>query len=261
MITLDGKRLIINNATYADSGEYTCKVKVDGFGTSPSETVLFWVGTKPKIVRHKAGYLLRAPRGQKLKFPCRATGIPPPKIAWYYMGEKYGLDILEAKNDSDFRVYGDGSLEMLHFRADMTFEFVCMARNVIGEDHINVDLSTPVKISVDEEVRAIDGRNLIVPCKVLGSPKTDAIWMDKKRIYVGNGGRISSRKNGNLEVDGVLLGDRGRYYCTSARDDPSQDRLGGVWLNVYGMYVRCSAPLMKRNVYDETSYSIYTTLH
>ena len=118
-----------------------------------------------------------------------------------------------------------------------------------------------VKISVDEEVRAIDGRNLIVPCKVLGSPKTDAIWMDKKRIYVGNGGRISSRKNGNLEVDGVLLGDRGRYYCTSARDDPSQDRLGGVWLNVYGMYVRCSAPLMKRNVYDETSYSIYTTLH
>ena len=61
------------------------------------------------------------------------------------MGEKYGLDFLEAKNDSDFRVYGDGSLEMLHFSADMTFEFVCMARNVIGEDHINVDLSTPGK--------------------------------------------------------------------------------------------------------------------
>ena len=42
MITLDGKRLILNNATYADSGNYTCKVTVDGSHASWSRTLEFW---------------------------------------------------------------------------------------------------------------------------------------------------------------------------------------------------------------------------
>lgn len=42
MITLDGKRLILNNATYADSGNYTCKVTVDGFHASQSRILEFW---------------------------------------------------------------------------------------------------------------------------------------------------------------------------------------------------------------------------
>ena len=101
------------------------------------------MGTAPKIIFHKGGYKQLAPKGQKLKFPCRATGIPRPKITWYYMGDKYGPRVLRAKNDSDFRVYGDGSLEMMNYTAEMAFEFVCMARNIMGHAHINVDLSTP----------------------------------------------------------------------------------------------------------------------
>lgn len=233
MITLDGKRLIFNNATYADSGNYTCMVTVDGFHPSWSRKLEFWVGTAPKIIFHKGGYMQLAPKGQKLKFPCRATGIPRPKITWYYMGDKYGPRVLTAKNDSDFRVYGDGSLEMMNYTAEMAFEFVCMARNVMGHAHINVDLSTPVKISVAEDIKAVDGGNLVAPCKALGTPKTESFWTDKKRVYLGNDGRVSSKKNGNLEVDGVRLGDQGRYYCTSARDDPSQDKETGVWLTVY----------------------------
>lgn len=42
MITLDGKRLILNNATYADSGNYTCRVTVDGFHPSWSRKLEFW---------------------------------------------------------------------------------------------------------------------------------------------------------------------------------------------------------------------------
>lgn len=55
------------------------------------------------------------------------------------MGDKYGLWVLIVKNDSDFRVYGDGFLEMMNYIVEMVFEFVCMVRNVMGYVYINVD--------------------------------------------------------------------------------------------------------------------------
>lgn len=126
--------------------------------------------------------------------------------------------------------------------------FVCVFFSFINF-YTNVNYSLrAVKISVAEDIKAVDGGNLVAPCKALGTPKTESFWTDKKRVYLGNDGRVSSKKNGNLEVDGVRLGDQGRYYCTSARDDPSQDKETGVWLTVYGKYVRCSTPLMKRRV-------------
>ncbi|XP_078349358.1 contactin-3-like [Oculina patagonica] len=217
-ISLDHRKLVINNTNFADSGNYTCYVTIDNLGTAKSENLEIWVGDKPQIKVHPPDRL-QAVKGQTVYMDCLATGIPPPQIYWYYIGPVWSQHVKHSiRNDSKHVIHSNGTLVIRSLETKDMGVYECATSNVMGSTSKQFKIYTPINFRTKpKNTTVVVGKITVLRCNASGIPEPDISWrkehggLDKKRFR--------QLSNGYLHIRDVHMSDAGGYFCVAITSD------------------------------------------
>lgn len=106
------------------------------------------VGDKPQILVHPPDRL-HAVKGQTVFMHCRATGIPPPEINWYYIGPVWSQHVKHSiKNDSKHTIHSNGTLVIRNLETKDMGVYECASSNVMGSTSKQFKIYTPSKFKM-----------------------------------------------------------------------------------------------------------------
>ncbi|XP_071422415.1 immunoglobulin superfamily member 10 [Pithys albifrons albifrons] len=214
--------LSISHVRLLDAGEYMCVARNPG----GDDTKLYKldVAAKPPIINglygNKTIMKVTAVRHSKKHIDCWAEGTPPPQIMWimpdniFLTAPYYGSRIVVHKN---------GTLEIRNIRPSDTADFICVARNDVGESVLVVQLEVTemlrrpmFKNPFNEKVIAKPGKTITLNCSVDGNPPPDISWMLPNGTWFSSSIRTSqflTESNGSLTIYNPSRDRAGRYRC------------------------------------------------
>ncbi|XP_077344280.1 immunoglobulin superfamily member 10 [Lithobates pipiens] len=228
--------LYIRNAEPTDDGNYECiatsstgsERRVVSLHVEQSETI-------PRIV-HASPKSTVMNYGDKLVLNCTATGEPTPRIIWR-LPSKAVVDQWH-RMGSRIQVYPDGSLIIQSVNEKDAGDYLCVARNKMGDDVILMKVSMTMKpakiIQKQQLMKEVPyGKDFKVDCKALGSPSPEISWTLPDGTVINNvlqaddSGRRVRRyvlfDNGTLYLNKVGMAEEGDYTCyaenTLGRDE------------------------------------------
>ncbi|XP_071069296.1 matrix-remodeling-associated protein 5-like [Dasypus novemcinctus] len=218
--------LYIRNLAPKDSGRYEC-VAANLVG-SARRTVQLTVqraaanaritGTSPRRTDVRYGGLLR--------LDCSAAGDPWPRILWR-LPSKRMMDALFSF-DPRIKVFANGTLVVWSVTDKDAGDYLCVARNKIGDDYVVLKVNVvmkPAKIEHKEENdhRVFYGGDLKVDCVASGLPNPEISWSLPDGSLVNpfmqsddSGGRTKRYvvfNNGTLYFNEVGMREEGDYTC------------------------------------------------
>ncbi|NXG10602.1 IGS10 protein, partial [Sakesphorus luctuosus] len=216
--------LSISHVKLLDAGEYMCVARNPG----GDDTKLYKldVAAKPPIINglygNKTIMKVTAVRHSKKHIDCRAEGTPPPQIMWimpdniFLTAPYYGSRIVVHKN---------GTLEIRNIRPSDTADFICVARNDVGESVLVVQLEVTemlrrpmFKNPFNEKIIAKPGKTITLNCSVDGNPPPDISWMLPNGTWFSSSIRTSqflTESNGTLTIYNPSRERAGRYRCAA----------------------------------------------
>lgn len=203
-----GKTLKIRKVDFQDEGTYECTAS-NGVGSQQSHTMAVTVQAAPFWIT--APNDTSAAEEESVKFECKASGIPEPKLEWFVNG----VPLKEAKENSMRKVDGNVMIIKNLAKSD-TAVYQCNASNVHGyafaDFYLNVLALPPTIIEAPEaESKAVVTSTVTLRCRVFGAPKPDITWMRNSQEVTG--GRYQVLENGDLRISDVLVTDKGEYTC------------------------------------------------
>ncbi|XP_009674641.2 immunoglobulin superfamily member 10 [Struthio camelus] len=240
---VNGKFFLFSNGTLhmrniapSDSGNYEC---IATSSTGSERRVVHLAverrDTLPKIA-NASQKMTQLNFGDKLLLNCTATGEPKPRIMWR-LPSKAVVDQWH-RMGSRIHVYPNGSLVIEAVTEKDAGDYLCVARNKIGDDLILMKVSItmkPAKIDQKQYFKKIVpyGKDFKVDCKASGSPAPEISWSLPDGTTINNvmqaddGGRRSRRyvlfDNGTLYLNKVGIMEEGDYTCyaqnTLGRDE------------------------------------------
>uniref|UniRef100_A0A8C7E0J5 Matrix remodeling associated 5 n=1 Tax=Naja naja TaxID=35670 RepID=A0A8C7E0J5_NAJNA len=164
--------------------------------------------------------------GGTLRLNCSASGDPWPWILWR-LPSKRMVDSLQSL-DTRIKVLGNGTL-VIHSVTDKDAgDYLCMARNKIGDDYVVLKVNVmmkPAKIEHKNENnhKVIYGGDLKVDCVATGLPNPEISWslpdgsMVNTFMQSDDSGSRAKRyvvfNNGTLYFNEVGLREEGDYTC------------------------------------------------
>uniref|UniRef100_A0AAV2J5Z9 Ig-like domain-containing protein n=1 Tax=Knipowitschia caucasica TaxID=637954 RepID=A0AAV2J5Z9_KNICA len=169
--------------------------------------------------------------GDKLTLNCTAQGEPTPRIMWR-LPSKALVDHWH-RMGSRIHVLENGTLIINSVSDKDAGEYLCVARNIIGDDlqllTVRVSMK-PAKIErkLHDKKQVTFGKDLKVDCKASGAPKPEISWglpdgtvvnnvyQSDGRGAVGRGGRMRRYTlfdNGTLYLNQVSMSEEGDYTC------------------------------------------------
>lgn len=93
------------------------------------------------LVSITTGAVVTIPRGVAVRIKCIATGVPPPNITWYRLGENTKERSLLVPNEN-MKIMKDYSLQIAHTLVVDAAYYTCVATNIAGQDegttHLNI---------------------------------------------------------------------------------------------------------------------------
>ncbi|XP_074520931.1 matrix-remodeling-associated protein 5 [Halichoeres trimaculatus] len=222
--------LSIRGLSSGNSGRYECSAS--NAVASSKRTVNLSVRRKPTSA--KATITSSSPQrsdvmyGEKLLLDCVATGEPEPRIMWRTPSKK--LVDAQFSFDPRIKVYSNGSISVLSAVDSDSGEYLCVARNKMGDDYIQLKvnvLTRPAKIRQKQEQSSqevVYGGDLKVDCVASGLPNPEISWALPDGTMVnpvkqrdGAGGGRSRRyvvfDNGTLFFNDVGIPEEGDYTC------------------------------------------------
>ncbi|XP_069649070.1 immunoglobulin superfamily member 10 isoform X2 [Haliaeetus albicilla] len=228
--------LHLSNIAPADSGNYEC---IATSSTGSERRVVSLVvehrDTLPKIAT-ASQEMTHLNFGDKLLLNCTATGEPKPRIIWR-LPSKAVVDQWH-RMGSRIHVYPNGSLVIEAVTEKDAGDYLCVARNKIGDDLILMKVSItmkPAKIDQKQHFKKLVpyGKDFIVDCKASGSPAPEISWSLPDGTVINNAmladdsGHRSRRyvlfDNGTLYLNKVGVTEGGDYTCyaenTLGRDE------------------------------------------
>ncbi|XP_077016894.1 immunoglobulin superfamily member 10 [Tamandua tetradactyla] len=164
--------------------------------------------------------------GDKLLLNCSATGKPKPKIIWR-LPSKAVVDQWH-RMGSRIHVYPNGSLFISSVTEKDGGDYLCVARNKMGDDlilmHVSLRLK-PAKIVHKQHFKkqVPYGKDFQVDCKASGSPVPEISWslpdgtMLNNAMQADDSGHRTRRyilfDNGTLYFNKVGISEEGDYTC------------------------------------------------
>ncbi|NWH38524.1 IGS10 protein, partial [Chloropsis hardwickii] len=216
--------LSISHASPLDAGEYLCVARNPG----GDDTKLYKldVAAKPPTInglhRNKTIMKVTAVRHSKKHIDCQAEGMPPPQITWtmpdniFLTAPYYGSRIVVHKN---------GTLEIRNIRPSDMGDFICVARNDVGETVLVVQLEVTemlrrpmFKNPFNEKIVVKPGKTITLNCSVDGNPPPDISWMLPNGTWFSSSIRtpqFSTGSNGTLTLYNPERQHAGRYRCAA----------------------------------------------
>ncbi|XP_010950284.2 immunoglobulin superfamily member 10 isoform X1 [Camelus bactrianus] len=218
--------LFIRNVASSDRGTYEC-IATSSTG-SERRVVILTVEEQETIPRIEfaSQKWMEVNLGDKLLLNCSATGEPKPKIIWR-LPSKAVVDQWH-RMGSRIRVYPNGSLSIGSVTEKDGGEYLCAARNKMGDDLILMRVSLrrrPAKIDHKQHFKkqVFHGKDFQVDCKASGSPVPAISWslpdgtMINNAMQADDSGHRTRRftlfDNGTLYFNRVGMAEEGDYTC------------------------------------------------
>ncbi|XP_076609081.1 neural cell adhesion molecule L1-like protein isoform X3 [Chaetodon auriga] len=203
-----GKLLIVPRVEQEDSGKYMCKAK-----NALGETVHYFTVTveePPEWVFEPESQLSMI--GSDVPIKCSATGTPQPTITWRVNGRP--LQEAPAAN----RKVLDDTIVLHNAKASDSAVYQCEASNkhgtILSNANIMVmNLPPMILTTAMEEYSAVEGKGVMMHCKVFSSPPSIITWSKEDSSESVEGPRFTVHDNGSLEIYGVEKDDSGQYTC------------------------------------------------
>ncbi|XP_017280250.1 immunoglobulin superfamily member 10 [Kryptolebias marmoratus] len=219
----DNGTLYLNQVSISEEGDYTCYAE-NQVGKDEMHVHITVVTTAPKIRSPSQTYAKVKPGGN-IRFDCEAFGEPKPKILWRLSNN----DVIVASNER-YLIHVNGSLDIRNVKAIDAGEYVCMARNLGGENRnvykLDIDGNPPVingyqqNRTVIKDVAKKHSRKLL-DCKAEGDPTPTVTWIMPDNIFLPApyfGSRINVHNNGTLEIHNVRSTDTAQFICLARND-------------------------------------------
>ncbi|KAM6980798.1 neural cell adhesion molecule L1-like protein [Aplochiton taeniatus] len=214
MVENHGKVLTIPKVEEDDSGKYMCKA-TNAYG----EAVHYFdvtVEEPPEWVFEPESQLSMI--GSDVYIKCSATGSPQPSITWRVNGLP-----LEEVPASNRKVLGD-TIVLHKAKASDSAVYQCEASNRHGTLLTNanimiMNLPPMILTKEGEEYLAVEGKVVIMHCKVFSSPPSTVIWSKDDSEKSVEGQRFTVHENGSLEIYNVEKEDMGQYTCDTKNSE------------------------------------------
>ncbi|KAG8511466.1 Immunoglobulin superfamily member 10, partial [Galemys pyrenaicus] len=244
--------LYIKNIDFSDRGIYEC-IATSSTGSERRVVTLTLEEreTIPKI-EFVSQKWTEVNLGDKLLLNCSATGEPKPKIIWR-LPSKAVID-QRLRVGGHIHVYPNGSLFIASVTEKDGGNYVCVARNRMGDDlilmHVGLRLE-PAKIDQKQHFikQVFHGKDFQADCKASGLPAPKISWslpdgtMINKRMQADDSGYRTRRytlfDNGTLYVNKVGIAEEGNYTCFA------QNTLGKDEMKVH-LIVITAAPRIRQ---------------
>ncbi|NXJ10968.1 IGS10 protein, partial [Odontophorus gujanensis] len=236
VLLLPNGTLRLSSIAPTDSGNYEC-IATSSTG-SERRVVSLTVqhrDTLPRIAAASQG-VTQLNFGDKLLLNCTATGEPQPRIIWR-LPSKAVVDQWH-RMGSRIHVFPNGSLVIEAVTEKDAGDYLCVARNKIGDDLILMKVSItmkPAKIDQKQYFKKLVpyGKDFRVDCKASGSPAPEISWSLPDGTVINNAmladdsGHRSRRyvlfDNGTLYLNRAGVTEEGDYTCyaqnTLGRDE------------------------------------------
>ncbi|XP_037698412.1 immunoglobulin superfamily member 10 isoform X2 [Choloepus didactylus] len=218
--------LYIRNVASSDRGTYEC-IATSSTG-SERRVVMLTVEEQETIPRIEVASQkwTEVNFGDKLLLNCSATGEPKPKIIWR-LPSKAVVDQWH-RMGSQIHVYPNGSLFIGSVTEKDGGDYLCVARNKMGDDlilmHVSLRLK-PAKINHKQHFKkqVLHGKDFQVDCKASGSPVPEISWslpdgtIINSAMQADDSGHRTQRytlfDNGTLYFNKVGITEEGDYTC------------------------------------------------
>ncbi|KAM6223889.1 immunoglobulin superfamily member 10 [Rhynchocyon petersi] len=218
--------LYIRNVASSDRGTYEC-IATSSTG-SERRVVILVVEERDTIPRIEVASQkwTEVNLGGQLLLNCSATGEPKPKIIWR-LPSKAVIDQWH-RMGSQIHVYPNGSLFIRSVTEKDGGNYLCVARNKIGDDlilmHVSLRLK-PAKIDYKQHFRkqVLHGKDFQVDCKASGSPVPEISWRLPDGTVISNAMQADASShrtrryilfnNGTLYFNKVGVAEEGDYTC------------------------------------------------
>nr|XP_034972067.1 matrix-remodeling-associated protein 5 [Zootoca vivipara]XP_034972068.1 matrix-remodeling-associated protein 5 [Zootoca vivipara] len=218
--------LYIRNVSPKDSGSYEC-IAANMVGAA-RRTV--WLHVRKQSTNAKitgsSPQRTDVTYGSTLRLDCSASGDPWPRILWR-LPSKRMVDSLQSL-DSRIKVFGNGTLVVHSITEKDAGDYLCVARNKIGDDYVVLKVNVmmkPAKIEHKNENnhKVMYGGDLKVDCVATGLPNPEISWglpdgsMINTLMLADDSGSRTKRyvvfNNGTLYFNDVGLREEGDYTC------------------------------------------------
>ncbi|NXX90806.1 MXRA5 protein, partial [Centropus bengalensis] len=219
--------LYIRNVSPKDSGTYEC-IAANMVGAARRIVQLH-------VKKHASNAKITGSSPQRtdvtygsiLHLDCSASGDPWPRILWR-LPSKRMIDSLHSSLETRIKVFSNGTLVVHSVTDKDAGDYLCVARNKIGDDYVLLKVNVmmkPAKIEHKNENnhKVKYGGDLKVDCVATGLPNPEISWglpdgsMINTFMQSDDSGSRTKRyvvfNNGTLYFNDVGLREEGDYTC------------------------------------------------
>ncbi|XP_010131494.1 PREDICTED: matrix-remodeling-associated protein 5 [Buceros rhinoceros silvestris] len=219
--------LYIRNVSPRDSGTYEC-IAANMVGAARRTIQL-------QVKKHASNAKITGSSPQRtdvtygsiLHLDCSASGDPWPRILWR-LPSKRMIDSLHSSLETRIKVFSNGTLVVHSVTDKDAGDYLCVARNKIGDDYVVLKVNVmmkPAKIEHKNENnhKVKYGGDLKVDCVATGLPNPEISWglpdgsMINTFMQSDDSGSRTKRyvvfDNGTLYFNDVGLREEGDYTC------------------------------------------------
>lgn len=219
--------LYIRNVSPKDSGTYEC-IAANMVGAARRTVQLL-------VKKHTSNAKITGSSPQRtdvtyggiLHLDCSASGDPWPRILWR-LPSKRMIDSLHSTLETRIKVFSNGTLVVHSVTDKDAGDYLCVARNKIGDDYVVLKVNVmmkPAKIERKNESnhKVKYGGDLKVDCVATGLPNPEISWglpdgsMINTFMQSDDSGSRMKRyvvfDNGTLYFNDVGLREEGDYTC------------------------------------------------
>ncbi|ULT80160.1 hypothetical protein L3Y34_010619 [Caenorhabditis briggsae] len=219
------RRIAIHNATEADDGAYSCRVKNDAGENNFDFKVN--VHVPPKILILDKDLNKTVTESGSLTLSCPATGKPDPAISWFKDG-----DVIHADNIQNIIPNGELSGNVLKISRVMEEDagrYTCEADNVAGSDEqdVIVSVQTIPKIEKDgipSEYESQKDERVVISCPVYAKPQAKIIWLKAGKPLESDKFVKTSANGQKLYLFKLRDTDSSKYTCIATNPAGSDKR-------------------------------------